>query len=305
MINIEAIKIKNGYFINVKENEFSFTEVSNYLFNDEKASSTYEKNWFFVKDNIRSVKKKFGPTYINKRFELINSELVSDKIPLIIPFHDLVDECVSIDNDWEFDDEWIGQYKSLESLYELKKDVDTESWRDIEFSFNIIMKLDIEHNNIPFSYPIQHPNSFIANNKNFIQCTEKDIQHQIIDKILWPSILLKEKPSCLSAETSYKIIRKHVQDNIDLNVARIKTDYNNNFTVVKLLNTSKNKVLKNNEIIIFEMKFNDKKNDNFKFIGTSHENLKENIDKYLKDLMENINTPWVECPHCKGLGILK
>ena len=39
------------------------------------------------------------------------------------------------------------------------------------------------------------------------------------------------------------------------------------------------------------------------FKGDSHTDLKENIDDYLKDLIEFINKPLVECKSCNGYGV--
>ena len=40
------------------------------------------------------------------------------------------------------------------------------------------------------------------------------------------------------------------------------------------------------------------------FRGESQENLLQNIDTYLSDLMDFINEPVADCPHCKGRGVI-
>jgi hypothetical protein len=32
--------------------------------------------------------------------------------------------------------------------------------------------------------------------------------------------------------------------------------------------------------------------------------VKDKIDKYLNDLITEINKPLIDCPHCKGLGVV-
>jgi len=40
------------------------------------------------------------------------------------------------------------------------------------------------------------------------------------------------------------------------------------------------------------------------FVGKNHKDLKEKIDFYCQNLMEFINTPIEDCPHCKGAGVI-
>jgi hypothetical protein len=40
------------------------------------------------------------------------------------------------------------------------------------------------------------------------------------------------------------------------------------------------------------------------FKGNSLQDLKNNIDTYLTSLITEINKPLVDCPHCKGLGVI-
>jgi DNA-directed RNA polymerase subunit RPC12/RpoP len=51
-----------------------------------------------------------------------------------------------------------------------------------------------------------------------------------------------------------------------------------------------------------------KKYQNYRIIegfrGKTQEDLKNNIDSYCKKLIEFINEPVVDCPHCKGRGIV-
>jgi hypothetical protein len=41
------------------------------------------------------------------------------------------------------------------------------------------------------------------------------------------------------------------------------------------------------------------------FVGESYEDLNNNIDKFLKNLMTEINTPLKDCPNCDGAGVVK
>ena len=157
--------------------------------------------------------------------------------------------------------------------------------------------------------------------------TSSNIQHQEVDKIIFPSILLPNTPCKLSSENTYKIIRAYIQDNIDPKVAKITSDYDFCFEVVKKIQlakpytserTYKPKGRRKIEIVktfrdtrdarCFEMTHS---GSNYKgyttikgFEGNNEADLKEQIDAYLKDLIEFINEPLKECPNCNGVGVL-
>ena len=38
--------------------------------------------------------------------------------------------------------------------------------------------------------------------------------------------------------------------------------------------------------------------------GKNQKDLEEKIEKYLEDLMKEINKPFVECSHCSGMGVI-
>ena len=40
------------------------------------------------------------------------------------------------------------------------------------------------------------------------------------------------------------------------------------------------------------------------FRGKNHEDLKNNIDDYCRNLIEIINQPLVDCSYCKGYGVI-
>ena len=40
------------------------------------------------------------------------------------------------------------------------------------------------------------------------------------------------------------------------------------------------------------------------FTGENQDDLKQKIDAYCEDLIKFINEPIVDCPHCKGRGVV-
>lgn len=109
--------------------------------------------------------------------------------------------------------------------------------------------------------------------------------------------------------------------NINGKYATITSDYDFCFTVKKVIyhtpekytvNISKRKpkyetrYRRNREIVIFESA--PKPYNNYtvqkSISGENHKDLEMKVDKYLKDLIEEINKPLIECECCKGMGVI-
>jgi len=168
-------------------------------------------------------------------------------------------------------------------------------------------------------------------NEGFIEFNRKAVSYDLLDELQLPDILLPLRPSGLTSLQTYKIIRKHVQDNINPKAAIITSDYNFCFTVQRKINIEpikytydannsifnkrkrKQKIVtayrNDRKVVLFEMT-NDK--DNYQgytpiqgFHGNNIKELKENIDRYLSELMEIINKETKDCPLCGGHGIIE
>jgi excinuclease UvrABC ATPase subunit len=65
---------------------------------------------------------------------------------------------------------------------------------------------------------------------------------------------------------------------------------------------------KTREVKVFEMTHDEKCYGNYTvikgFSANSQAELAAVIDNYLDDLMKTINEPLVDCPHCKGMGVI-
>ena len=148
-----------------------------------------------------------------------------------------------------------------------------------------------------------------------------------LSEMMTPDLLLHNQPCSISSEQTYKIIRKHVSDNIDPKWAVITSDYDFCFTVKKKIaikpitrtyeQTKSNgrsyakprlstKTTTHKESEIFEMTHSGRCYKGYTpisgFKGDSLQELINNIDQYLSELMTYINEPLSECQHCNGTG---
>ena len=87
---------------------------------------------------------------------------------------------------------------------------------------------------LPFSY--QRYGDY---NRPMQAITNSNVKKDIIDEIVTPSILMHNKPSKLSHQETFDIIRAYIKDNINPKVAEITSDYNFCLTVKKKINKVK------------------------------------------------------------------
>lgn len=319
-LDIEAIKTDAGYFIRKKISNYSYDcELQNYLFDGERGEKTHNPRYLKIKKAPKKVEVYVKQPDINHRFELIDPKLASPQIPLIMPYEDATGSA-----DYKWDDSWVIQYAHLKSLYELKTTSVPDVLMPVPFNFNVFLELDKIVDYGGFSYPVQKTRWA---HEGFIPLTQENVSHEDIDTILFPDIILPARTSSLTSEQTYKIIRKHIQDNIDPKYAKITSDYDFCFTVAKKiplhekvpyqrdisrLNSRKPKYVTdyryNRDIVVFEMTYSPENYKNYTpitpFTGKNVEDLKNNIDSFLKELMEKINEPLKDCPHCKGQGVI-
>ena len=131
------------------------------------------------------------------------------------------------------------------------------------------------------------------------------------------------RPCKINTEDLYKIVREFVKTNINPKYARITSDYDFCFTVKKLIPLSETKAyqadisrtkkqrwvtkyVNEREVTVFEMA--PKAYQHYTVIqpieGNNYQDLEKNIDDYLTKLITYINEPLVDCPHCKGRGVI-
>lgn len=148
-----------------------------------------------------------------------------------------------------------------------------------------------------------------------------------IDQILVPDFAIHQRPCFLTSKDSYNIVRTFIKDNIDPKQAAITSDYDFCFAVKKKVAvkpwinkkevlTSKGKsyrkpkykqeTIEHKLVEVFEMTSEENSYKGYTpikgFKGESLEDLVENINRYLDELINFINSPVSECGHCEGTG---
>lgn len=292
MIDFKIIDCMNYIYIS-KGDKWS-CDLSNYLFDGVKAESTNKKEWYRLDKIPEIVSEKQADKRINERYELKAGYTATDLMPKIIL------------------KEQIDEYEEVIGLYTYRYDSVPGGYDEIEFNIEEIY----ERKDFVFV-----PNKYSA-------------ETDLITQIEYPEVAYQDKPCRIDSEHMLKIIREYVKRNIDTSVASIKSDYDFHFEVAKKISLADPysiQVDTNNSIIDKRRKpkwvdrlistkeatiinFRDKpSSSNYgkdcviapSITGENYTDLQNKVDKYLSELIQQINKKYCECPTCKGWGIVE
>ena len=280
------------------------------LFDGEYAKPTYLPEWYVIDLYPAKIEKK-GVVYDYRKYVL----------------KDEYKGCVGFKKEIDYNDRFNFEH-DIDSFYNYeyqKREVNQEV---DNLEIEVIMEL--ENFNLPTieykAYGETNMNGYWDGEYNI---TSKDVEHQLIDKIMFPNILLPERPCKFTSKQMYDITRAYIKDNINNKYATISSDYDFCFEVKKKIkkytpeevtyynifartkkqrNTPHKKIVKYREETIFKMTNSKSKYDGYPIIeemtAKNETELKEKVDTWLSNLIEKINEPLVECPHCNGLGVI-
>jgi hypothetical protein len=318
MIKFQVIKTDQFCLISPSGNCL----IQNLLFDGEAAETTFHSNWYKIKGLSQKVERRVARPNVNFRFELKDKSFESKRTPLVLKCEDVA----------EYEDyywEWKPEFENIKSLYALQSDPQKPILENEEVEWNIISTVPSIEDYEKFGYIVDRSR---WSHEGTTTITNKDVAHPILDSAVFPPPLLPSRHSSLSSHQAYKIIRKHIQLNINPAVARIDGDYDFCFRVNKRISLAKpyetkHEVTKSGgksyrppkfstvfhkdrDVKVFEMTHTGE-GGNYKgytpihgFEGANEGELKLNIDAYLEKLMLVINEPLVECSCCQGSGVI-
>jgi len=279
------------------------------LFDGEKPTTTFCPNWLMIKQYPQTIQQFEKVPAVNRRYELNDNELASEKLPNIIKYEDK-------DN---FDE-------NIFYLYEYKEDKQEPILVDVEHEIKIIM--EVKNFELPSVINYKAIKKDFISDKEF-EITNQDVKHQLFDKIIFPEIMLHTRPASLSSYQVYCLVRQYVKDNIDNKVARITSDYDFCFTVKKIIPLLEPETISYQnifartkrerskihykthsfkEVTIFEMTHAQSKYQGYTVINPIYADneleLKNKIDEFLYNLITIINRPLELCSNCNGTGYM-
>lgn len=330
MSNSETIKARiidtgNGCFISDcfssggYDYNYHSGKLNDLFFDGEKPIQSYKKNWLFIPKYPTKIQREVGGERTNYRWELKDKSLVDKFL-----------EIVSDDYDGEDYNKYFDEYDDfkLSALYERKYDTIPKSLEDTEIEWESVLTV------LDFKKPPEicfQGIKKIGWDEKLYNITNNDINHYALDEMLIAPVLIHKQPCYFTSKQVYDITRNWVRSHIDPKVARITSDYDFCFDVEKLiplyesqkityqnpfartkkerqkLRTSTLKYRSN--VTIFEMTSEEDRYRGYtpipKMLADNEEELQNKMQEWLDNLMSEINRPLVECPHCKGLGIVE
>lgn len=294
-----------------------------YLFDNKKAATTFDKRWVRVDCEPKIISKLVSQPDINHRYELLDKSLISKTLPEFIER-----EKVATYNDENYCWIWSDEMSKYQSLYKLIFDKQPDKEIECDFELEIILGVERIVDPTKMEYRVMRTQWKSDGYRNI---TENDIIYQLADKVILPEILLPQRSCKLSSRDTYKIVRQHIKDKINPELAKITSDYNFCFTVkrrIRLAETVHYTVDVNNTIFdkrkrkpkyvkrqqtekektCFEMTYSPENYRGYTpikgFEANTQKELKEKIDNYLDGLIKFINTPMTECKQCNGNGVV-
>lgn len=325
MTQIQYYETELGLLVKLNLN-YTFSPETQRI-NDKELSSTFNPSWWIVKDEVefKTISRALGKKAVNKRYVLVNTDVKG--VPEIIMDTD-------IERDEEYD--WAGKYAGLRTLYEEKYELEDMGFEEYKLDHVINLgKLKFKNLGDPTKFSFTVCGERYSDNKREVLDYKKlflgfgwgeGISIDEIAKSMVPDIAWHLYPCSFSSQQTYRIIRAWVKDHIDSQYAEITSDYDFCFTVKKRVRIKPynyrsesldstrrrpkfvNRHVEYKTVEIFEMTHAKERYKGYTVIegfkGNSLEDLAENVDSYLKELMQIINEPISECPKCKGIGTL-
>lgn len=280
------------------------------LFNGKSPTATYYPNWYYIEEYPSLVQVEKEGNVINERYELNDKSIASDKIPEIIPY--------------EKKDDY--NYDVIESLYSFEYDREPNYLEEYPCNIQVVCEVD----NYTFPPQIEYTGIHKWNYSDTPYTIKNaDVEHQMLDKMIFPAVLLHKSPCKFTSKQMYDITRQYILEHIDNSVAKITSNYDFCFTVRKLIplikpetisyqnifartkrerNKIHTSIKKYEEEDIFEMTYSPENYKGYSPIpemcANSESELKEKVDKWLDGLIEIINKPLCQCPECMGTGYI-
>lgn len=294
-LKLKVINCKNYIYI-ANEDYYGTKDLTQFQFDGETPEKTNKDRWFKLMSIPKVVSAKQEDKRINVRYELKAGYTATELMPQIIT--------QEMEQSEEYD-EVIG-------LYNYKYDTIPGEYEPIEFEIKeIYAREDFE---------------FVQN--------VYDAESSLLTQIEYPEEAYQDKPCKIDSKRMLQIIRNYVKANIDTSVATITSDYDFHFEVKKkipladpynilvdknnsLFNKRRkpqwvNKMVSEKSSTIINLKDNKTSSDYGNdcvvapsIIGKNYQDLQNKIEKYLSELMEQINKKYCECPTCKGWGIVE
>ena len=319
MLKLSVIETPSCAYVSVHDNDkYVPHSLSGYFFDGKQSERTHHDDWFKIEKCPTKITFFKDMPNTNLRWVLRDKYFESKNIPLVIT------ESMSHNIDVDGYRVWKPEYISLSSLYDEVSDPQPPQEINVDFEITEKVKLTEEIDFMGIKIPAIHKDSY--KERTYV-VTQENVEYQLLDRIIFPSLILHKRPCKISSKQSYDIVRQFIKTNINSEYAEITSDYDFCFTVqkkIELFEKEKYEInvapprarkaryetryRKDRKVIIYEMTHSEscyKGHTPIRaFEGKDLQDLQDNIDIFCRELIKKINEPIKDCLHCKGMGVI-
>lgn len=280
--------------------------IENLYFDGEKVKKTYKSGWYKLDKKPTKIEKVVKKR-VNERYVLDDETIECEKFPMEIKIEDA--------DNYPYN---VGDY------YSRRFDKIFDEFEDITDEFYIQSIMYVDNLKMPDEWRYDAKDDSGWTTKT-MEVGINSVKYSMIDKIIFPNVLHHTRPCMMESSKLFDILREYVSDNINNDYAKIESDYSFVFEVSKKVKLQKPVTIGYTNPFARTKKqrnkieYKTKTYDSFKILsvsgksgergelikpifGKNTDDLKNNIDKWLKSIIEVINSPVEICPHCGGTG---
>lgn len=289
---------------------------------------THKPSWYFLEGetSIHTLENKLPDVEVDSYWELKNKEDTSLGLPETLTREDAAEDYDEEEYQYYISNPKYSRFSNLYKRVPVREGGGYENVTD-EWKIEALGELEISE----VTNNLSDMKVTWKEKVNFKEITkELDLsaitKYSEIEEMLISDLVIHNRPCYVSVDTTYKIIRSWVKDNINGKYARVTSDYDFCFTVKKVIPIKpyirkteiltnrgksyakprfKEQTISDKMVEVFEMcpsKRYQKYTPIAPFKGDNLKDLADNIKTYLEELMDFLNAPLHECEHCKGTG---
>ena len=283
-LNLIVVKTKkDGIFVsdNIKGDNYFTSKIPSMFFDDKLLVATFKKDWYKLEDLPNKIETKPPSQSVNFRYELKQGFPETEMTPKTIS---------SVD--WDEDSQMGG-------LYELKFDKIEKDLVEVDFNLEIL-----------------------SEEENFsVEKAKYPYTTTLITSLTTHPALHSERPCTISGAELYKILRKEIQIKLDRNYAKISSDYDFCLGVEKIIPQEKQsyQVDVGKRRPKYETRYTTSRSvkvlelcptprDGYEVVkpilGENQKDLESKVEKYISNIIEELNKPLINCECCKGMGVI-
>lgn len=298
-IDLQVVVLPEKCF--VTSNNISFRYYPDvYLINNSPLKKTYKEYWYEIPTIPKQLQLKNKSISRFKHFELKdifeeNFILGAKKIMTYDEMKKLIDiHYPSLNDD---DEDYYDKYASVVGMfYNTIEETIPDSYEDVPFEITLIMTRD---SNWEFVKPIE------------------SVKFSIVDELTAHPDLLFEKKCSISSSDFFDIVSEYLKKNLDRQITSLFS-LSDSLTIYKLYDFPKVGTIQKKSVrktrnqhidspkkkTVLELKRNSIYDSLSPITANSYLELKEKMNKFLEELLFDLNKPIQICPHCNGGGYL-